>query len=236
MPTQKTKKTVKSNMSKSAKVARKKKRVARKKKVKASVSSTETAPTPQVVQEVSPPVVPETTVVSEVTNQVSQSQTTEPWVVDTLCAQVVAMCKEMSTLAKTITREVKNVQKVARKEYKDVVRKLGKKTKQNRAKRAPSGFAKPSPLSQQLCDFLGKPLGTEMARTEVTRLLTQYVDVQNLQNPKNRREILPDDKLSKLLNVSDSDEVTYFNLQKWMTPHFPKSKSSQSSVSVSSSS
>ena len=93
----------------------------------------------------------------------------------------------------------------------------------NRPKRAPSGFAKPALISSELCSFLGKPEGTEMARTEVTKYLTQYIKENKLQDEANRRKILPDKQLQQLLNVGKGDEVTYFNLQKYMKVHFPKS-------------
>ena len=64
-----------------------------------------------------------------------------------------------------------------------------------------------------------------MARTEVTKYLTQYIKNNSLQDQENRRKIVPDAKLKTLLNVKDSDEVTYFNLQKYMKVHFPKSAS-----------
>ena len=61
-----------------------------------------------------------------------------------------------------------------------------------------------------------------MARTEVTKYLTKYIKEHNLQDEANRRKILPDNSLQKLLNVGTDDEVTYFNLQKYMKVHFPK--------------
>jgi len=101
----------------------------------------------------------------------------------------------------------------------------------NKTKREPSGFACPSKISNELCEFLGVDYGTEMARTEVTKKMTHYIKDHNLQNPTNKRFIVPDDKLKSLLNVTDSDELTYFNLQKFLKTHFPKS-----GVQVSSSS
>ena len=62
-----------------------------------------------------------------------------------------------------------------------------------------------------------------MARTEVTKFLTKYISDNNLQDQSNKRKILPDSALKSLLNVGSNDEVTYFNLQKYMKVHFPKS-------------
>ena len=69
---------------------------------------------------------------------------------------------------------------------------------------------------------MGKPQGTELARTEVTKYITGYVKDHNLQDPEFKRRILPDAKLRKLLGVKKSEELTYFNLQKYMKHHFPK--------------
>ncbi len=126
---------------------------------------------------------------------------------------------------KTLTSEVKRLEKRVTKEFKEASRKNKKgTTKKNtdKPKRAPSGFAKPSPISNELSSFLGKSSGIEMARTEVTKYITQYIKDHGLQNPDNKRHILPDSKLKNLLNVKDNDEVTYFNLQKYMKHHFPK--------------
>ena len=95
-----------------------------------------------------------------------------------------------------------------------------------RTPRAPSGFAKPTLISDELCSFLGKPVGTEMARTEVTKSITAYIKEHSLQHAENKRRIMPDTALASLLNVDDSVELTYFNLQKYMKVHFPKSAAS----------
>ena len=60
-----------------------------------------------------------------------------------------------------------------------------------------------------------------MARTEVTREINKYIQENNLKDPSNGRKILADAKLKVLLNLND-EELTYFNLQKFMSPHFPK--------------
>ena len=95
-------------------------------------------------------------------------------------------------------------------------------------KRAPSGFAKPILISNELCSFLGHPEGTEMARTEVTKQLTSYIKEHNLQDANNKRNIIPDTKLAQLLKSNPEDQITYFNLQKYMKIHFPKASSNKS--------
>ena len=141
-----------------------------------------------------------------------------------LIAKVDALYKS----SKAISTELRKLQKTVAKELKDAHKKSkkvrGKKglAAADKPKRAPSGFAKPSVISAELCEFLGKPSGTEIARTDVTKFLTQYIKKNELQQPENKRVIVPDEKLKKLLKVTPTDIVTYFNLQKFMKAHFPK--------------
>lgn len=142
-------------------------------------------------------------------------------------ASLNAKMAEFKTMYAAINTELRTLQKNIQRYMKDSSKRnrRTKNTDPNRPKRQPSGFAKPALISNALCNFLGKPEGTEMARTEVTKYLTQYIKNNELQDQENRRKIVPDAKLKKLLNVKDSDEVTYFNLQKYMKVHFPKSAS-----------
>jgi len=86
----------------------------------------------------------------------------------------------------------------------------------------PSGFVKPTRISDELASFLEKPSGSEMARTEVTRDINKYIRTNNLQDKENGRKIIPDSKLATLLKLNETDELTYFNLQRYMSPHFAK--------------
>lgn len=140
---------------------------------------------------------------------------------------ILTRLAEFKTFQATLHADVK----VLRKEVTRQMREANKRRKRrpattddpNRTPRAPSGFAKPTLISDELCSFLGKPVGTEMARTEVTKSITAYIKEHSLQNAENKRRIMPDDALASLLNVDDSVELTYFNLQKYMKVHFPKS-------------
>ena len=85
-----------------------------------------------------------------------------------------------------------------------------------------SGFVKPSLISDELAIFLGKPKRTEMARTSVSSEINTYIRVNGLQDPRNGRKIIPDEKLRTLLALTEGDELTYFNLQKYMKHHFIK--------------
>ena len=84
----------------------------------------------------------------------------------------------------------------------------------------PLGFIQPCQLSNELAKFLGKPVGTRMLRTDVARLINTYIRINNL--TQNGRVINPDSKLRKLLNLGKNDELTYFNIQRYMRQHFLK--------------
>ena len=117
---------------------------------------------------------------------------------------------EYRTLEKKWSREVKSAQKQS------------SKRKRKAGNRAPSGFVKPTKISDELASFLGKEKGTEMARTDVTREINTYIRAHKLQDKDNGRKINPDSKLAALLKLKKTDELTYFNLQKYMSPHFAK--------------
>lgn len=121
-----------------------------------------------------------------------------------------SMKGDFKTLEKLVTREMKAAQKASTK----------------RAKRAgnrqPSGFVKPTRISDELAKFLGKSVGTEMARTEVSKEINEYIRTHKLQNKDNGRIIEADAKLSTLLKLKKDDELSYFNLQRYMKSHFIK--------------
>ena len=147
--------------------------------------------------------------------------------VPTLNDQFSALLAQLSQLRSQLTQvtsQVRSLQKRSDRELK-AANKASKKRARKKGNRAPSGFVKPTKISKELATFLGKDHGTEMARTEVTREINKYIRAHNLQDPKNGRRILADSKLRKLLKLNKSDELTYFNLQRYMSPHFPKSKS-----------
>ena len=135
-----------------------------------------------------------------------------------LLAQLTALRSQLTS----VTGQVRALQKRSERELRNA-RKAGKKRKQRTGSRAPSGFVKPTKISSELASFLGKPKGTEMARTDVTREINSYIRAHKLQDPKNGRRILADAKLRKLLKLTKNDELTYFNLQRYMSPHFAKS-------------
>tara|TARA_Y100000590_G_scaffold400046_1_gene483802 strand:+ start:1211 stop:1633 length:423 start_codon:yes stop_codon:yes gene_type:complete len=127
----------------------------------------------------------------------------------------------------TLISDLRRLNKRAVRELKEAARanKRKRRKRANNADRAPSGFAKPTQISAELCTFLGLAPGTEVARTEVTKQMSKYIKNNNLQDQENRRRILCDEALRNLLSVNEDDEVTYFNLQKYLKPHFVASSS-----------
>ena len=92
--------------------------------------------------------------------------------------------------------------------------------KKKKEKRQPSGFAKPSKVTKELCQFMNKEEGTEIARTDVTKALIQYIKEHKLNSSENGKFIFPDDTLKTLLGIEEGQELTYFTIQKYMNKHF----------------
>jgi chromatin remodeling complex protein RSC6 len=90
------------------------------------------------------------------------------------------------------------------------------------ARRANNAFLKPRPLTPELCSFMGIPSGSQRSQTDVTRFISQYVKSHSCFDPANKRRIIADGALSKLLKVTDKDTVTYLNLQSYLKNHFLK--------------
>ena len=117
--------------------------------------------------------------------------------------------KSIKTLVKLVIKENDKKEKILKKE----------RDRKEKARLSPSGFAKPTDISTEMCDFLEIAHGTLMSRTEVTKNINTYVSKNNLKDPVNGRIIRPDAPLKKLLRVKDGDEVTFFHMQRLLNPH-----------------
>ena len=162
------------------------------------------------VVEVAPTIDTETTLAEQSNEFLSKLQQ--------LSGMISSLKTEYKTLEKKWSRQVKAAEK------------LSSKRKRKAGNRAPSGFVKPTKISDELASFLGKDTGSEMARTEVTREINAYIRAHKLQDKDNGRKIIPDTKLASLLKLNKTDELTYFNLQKYMSPHFAKAIKAEASV------
>ena len=121
--------------------------------------------------------------------------------------QINSLQQQLRILEKTVKKQMKTFKKNATKN-------------KNKGNRKPSGFAKPSKVTNELCEFMNKKEGTEIARTEVTRALCSYIKEHKLENKENSKIIAPDDKLKTLLGIEEGQELTYFTIQKFMNKHF----------------
>jgi chromatin remodeling complex protein RSC6 len=160
----------------------------------------------------------------------SEDQETQDNTLDTWIMEQFTTINDSLTLFKmqitNLQKVVKTVEKDVKKELKNI--KKDKKKDKPKSKRAPSGFAKPTKVTKELCEFMNQPEGSEIARTEVTKALVNYIKENNLielgEDSKNK--IVPDDKLKNLLGIQDEElnDLTYFNIQKYMNKHFYSKK------------
>jgi chromatin remodeling complex protein RSC6 len=124
--------------------------------------------------------------------------------------RLVEMGREMVTLVEGL---VKDTNQVLRKNLRRK-RRTGSNTN--------SGFMKPKPVSNELCEFLNKPTGSLMSRTDVTRAICEYVKVNELRRPENKRVIIPDARLATLLRMEKDETMTYIHLQSKISHLFLK--------------
>jgi chromatin remodeling complex protein RSC6 len=137
--------------------------------------------------------------------------------------EIQEQLKSAMNLIKTLTSNVSKLEKRVSRDRKVMNKKMrGKKPRVHDPNKPPSGFAKPGPISPELAKFLELPKDELIARTEVTRKITEYCKKHDLQKKEDGRHILPDKALKKLLNIKDGEELTFFNLQKYMKVHYPK--------------
>tara|TARA_Y100000817_G_scaffold310726_1_gene301811 strand:- start:1682 stop:2176 length:495 start_codon:yes stop_codon:yes gene_type:complete len=141
---------------------------------------------------------------------------------DIINTQFTDLLKSLSGFKVQLT----NFQQQIRVLEKNVLRQQKLSDKINKKKRKksnkPSGFALPTPISEELSTFMSKEKGELVARTEVTRYIIDYIKTKKLQNPENGQLIIPDNALKKLLEIKEDESLSYFNLQKYMNRHFHK--------------
>jgi chromatin remodeling complex protein RSC6 len=126
----------------------------------------------------------------------------------------------------TLQQKIRLIEKNVKKELKQI-KHLDKKNQDiNKIIKKPSGFAKPIKVTEELCEFMNRPIGTEIARTEVTKALISYIEHNNLKDQYKKQNIIPDLKLKNLLGITNEEipQLNFFNIQKYMNKHFISSK------------
>jgi chromatin remodeling complex protein RSC6 len=129
-----------------------------------------------------------------------------------------------------IQQQLRAVEKSVKKNFKQLKKEADRN--KNKGNKKPSGFATPSKITDELCKFMDKENGSEIARTVVTKTLIDYIKKNKLENNENSQIIHPDQKLQNLLGITESDQLTYFNLQKHMNKHFIKKVKQQNEASI----
>ena len=111
-----------------------------------------------------------------------------------------------------------------------IVRKI--KTKQDdpdgekaAARALNNGFNRKQAISEELRSFLNLPEGELVSRSTVTRSINKYVTENSLKHPDNGRLLMLDDKLKSLLKPPDDVQITFLNLQKYLSPHYTRVES-----------
>jgi len=140
--------------------------------------------------------------------------------------------EELETLANDMIKMAKRVLEVARQCKKDHAKQVKKAEQGGKKRRAKSAdgesthsnsvFLQPSKISPALAAFCGVTAETMVSRTDATRKIAAYIKEKDLQNPENRREIRADATLTSLFALTDEDKLNYFNLQRYIKPHFIK--------------
>tara|TARA_B100000900_G_C20315704_1_gene608031 strand:+ start:243 stop:686 length:444 start_codon:yes stop_codon:yes gene_type:complete len=131
------------------------------------------------------------------------------------------LLKQIANIKSNISElnsSLKSLEKGVKKKMKSQDKLLQKQ--KNKGNKKATGFAKPAYISAELCKFMDMPEGSTMARTNVTKFIIQYIKDKNLPDKTNKQVIKPDKRLKSLLNPSPEEDITYFNLQKFMNKHF----------------
>lgn len=194
--------------------------VAEKKTTPVKITKKPSAPVEQVVKEV-----PKVDEVDKASDNTVEEKALGDTLINEITDKISSVQIEMKSIQQTLKLLVKEYEK-----QKKIIAKVQKK--RDNAKKSPSGFAKPCKISTELCKFVGIPDGSERSRTDITRYINAYVKEKNLNNPENRREFFPDDKLRAILNVKESEKVTYFILQRLIAHHFPLSINKQNALAA----
>ena len=185
------------------------------------VVETPVAETPAVVEPVETPVVKKP-LTPRLSASTDVNKVPDLKLEDNISSQLETLLGTISGLVtqlKTVQAEVKTLQKNYNKVLKDHNKTLQKRKTTNRQ---PSGFAKPSKISEEMAKFLSLDASVEIPRNQVTKLINQYIIEHDLRNEADKRQIQPNKELSKLLNLKGDEQLSYFNLQKYMKHHFIK--------------
>lgn len=167
---------------------------------------------------------------SEAVEAKTDDSSVEVSVISNEISQIYKDLSEATTLIRNITQRMKCLEREIKKENR-VLQKLQTKNRKRSVNQAPRGFAKPTRISDTMAKFFGVPIGTEMARTEASKLIIKYVQEKQLVNVENKKAFKPDKALQSILSpLKDEDKngdgYTYFNLQHYIRNNFSSAANS----------
>lgn len=160
--------------------------------------------------------------VEETSNETNVEENPDQAWMDTFTSLIESQKATLATFRSEMNM-VKDLNKMITKRIKTLKKTKGKRKGGNQ-KKNPSGFNKPTHITKELATFLKVNDSELMPRTEVTKMLHKYIKENNLQNPKDGRQINCDKKLQTLLKVPKDVQLSYFNLQTYLSPHFKKAE------------
>tara|TARA_B100000686_G_C16783344_1_gene973493 strand:+ start:1339 stop:1995 length:657 start_codon:yes stop_codon:yes gene_type:complete len=184
-------------------------------KKKAAPKKKETAPAPAPAPVPVEPVTPVEAPVAVEAEQVSDT----PYL-DEFKAVVTTLDDAMATI-KGLKSRIQKLEKQVHRDHRANIKKIRGKKRRVPDPNNPSGFNKPGPVSNELRKFLSLKKDELISRTDVTKSIHTYCKDKGLQDDKDKRILKPDAPLRKLLKMGKTDELTFFNLQKYMKVHYP---------------
>ena len=187
---------------------------------KADIATSSSTTTPPVT-------IPETT--AETTAEtITTTETVTP---STSVAEVDVMTSKLGELADKIAsisivmKDAVAITKILQKEYVRICKvhsasiSSGRKKKASPSSTVPRKVALGS-MSESMAQFLGLSVENQVSRKDVVQGLNLYIKENKLQSPNDGRIIVPDAKLKALLNIEDDVILNYFNMQRYINPHF----------------
>lgn len=134
---------------------------------------------------------------------------------------LLGQLKSLQTTLKELTVYTGKLEKRVARDQRALQKRVNGKRRRTNPNASPSGFSKPGPVSAELSKFLKLGKDELIARTEVTKRINAYCKEHGLQGKEDKRVLKPDKTLKTLLRLGPKDELTFFNLQKYMKVHFP---------------
>ena len=142
--------------------------------------------------------------------------------IEKIIASLADLQQTIASLSESITLVEKNAKKV-RHTVDLLAKKESKKASKPAKERKPCGFAVPSQVTDEMCEFMGVETGTAISRIQITQQINKYIKENQLENQENKQNILPDEKLWKILGEDAKEhKITHFTLQKYLNKHFIK--------------